>query len=385
MSTRKLYYEDPYLTEFSATVLTCEKADNGWWVTLDATAFYPEGGGQSWDTGTLGQTNILQVQEKEGRICHLCDDPLEIGAVVSGRVDMPPRFDQMQQHTAEHILSGLVYDAFGYQNSGFHMGKDVMEVDFDGIIPPEALPALEEKANRAIWENLPVSCAIPSPEGLAALTYRTKRPLPWPVRIVEIPGYDSCACCGLHVARTGEIGFIKILSCVKLRGGVRMEVVSGERAYRYMCAIWEQNRAVSQCLSAHMTQTGEAAQVLKDSLAAEKFRSNGLQEQLFKETAKHYTGKENVLLFSQNLTPSALRSLADAVAKECTGIAAVFSQNGDSWAYALVSNTREVASLGKEMATALSCRGGGKPNAQQGTVQASKEALTTFFQNTNLF
>ena len=385
MSTRKLYYEDPYLTSFSATVLSCTPTADGCWVTLDATAFYPEGGGQSWDTGTLDSAKVLKVLEKEETVCHLCDRPLEVGATVSGHVSMPPRFDQMQQHTAEHILSGLVFDAFGFQNSGFHMGNDVMEVDFDGIIPQKALPELEAKANRAIWENLPVSCTVPSPETLAKLTYRTKRALPWPVRIVEIPGYDSCACCGLHVAHTGEIGFIKILSSVKFRGGVRMEVVSGQRAYRYMTAIWEQNRTVSQCLSAHMTQTGNAAIALKDALAAEKFRANGLQEQLFAELAKSYRGKENVLHFAKDLTPAAVRSLADAIAAQCTGIAAVLSQNGESCSYALVSSTREVASLGKEMAQALSCRGGGKPNAQQGTIQESSEEIAAFFASTGLF
>lgn len=385
MSTRKLYYEDPYLTSFSATVIECIPASDGYWIALDSTAFYPEGGGQSWDTGTLDQAKVLQVQEKEETVYHLCDRPLKVGAAVLGNVFMPPRFDQMQQHTAEHILSGLIFDAFGYQNSGFHMGADVMEVDFDGIVPQEALPELEAKANRAIWENLPVSCTVPSPEDLPKITYRTKRELPWPVRIVQIPGYDSCACCGLHVANTGEIGFIKILSCVKFRGGVRMEVVSGQRAYRYMCAIWEQNRMVSQCLSAHMTQTGEAAMALKDALAAEKFRATGLQEQLFHEIAKRYQAAENVLHFAKDLPPAALRSLADAIAAQCTGIAAVLSQSGDTYSYALVSSTREVASLGKELAKALPCRGGGKPYAQQGTIQASREEIAAFFASTGRF
>ena len=232
METRKLYYEDCHLRSFSATVTGCEKTDQGYAVTLDATAFYPEGGGEAPDIGTLGGVNVLDVQEEDGQILHLCDGPLAIGETVDGEIDWARRFDLMQQHTGEHIVSGLLYDKFGYMNTGFHVGTDVMEVDFDGPVSPEALAEIELKANQAVWANIPLECWIPSPEELPTIFYRTKRALPWPVRIVRVPRYDSCACCGVHVKHTGEVGLIKILSCTPLRGGVRLEMVCGGRAYR---------------------------------------------------------------------------------------------------------------------------------------------------------
>ena len=209
---RKLFYENSHLQEFTATVTDCWQTEKGWIVTLDATAFYPEGGGQACDIGTLGGVRVLDVQERDGKILHLCDGALEVGVEVTGKIDWERRFDLMQQHTGEHIVSGLLHEKFGYHNTGFHVGNNVMEVDFDGPVSAEDLAQIERRANEAIWQNLPVKCWIPEPEELPQVTYRTKRELPWPVRIVQVPGYDSCACCGIHVARTGEVGMIKILS-----------------------------------------------------------------------------------------------------------------------------------------------------------------------------
>ena len=188
METRKLYYEDAHMRSFSATVIGCEKAENRYYVNLDATAFYPEGGGEACDLGILGGVNVLDVREKDGAIRHLCDGPLEVGTTVTGEIDWARRFDQMQQHTGEHIVSGLLHAKFGYMNTGFHVGRDVMEVDFDGPISPEDLAEIERKANEAIWANILLECWIPEKEELETVTYRTKRELPWPVRIVRVPG-----------------------------------------------------------------------------------------------------------------------------------------------------------------------------------------------------
>ena len=179
---RKLYYEDSHLTEFTARVTGCETCEKGCLVTLDATAFYPEGGGQACDVGTLGGVRVLDVRERDGDVVHLCEGPLTPGATVEGRVDRNRRFDLMQQHTGEHIVSGLLHEAFGYHNTGFHVGAEGMEVDFDGPIDPASLARIEEKANRAVWANLPLKCWYPAEEELPSIPYRTKRPLPWPVR-----------------------------------------------------------------------------------------------------------------------------------------------------------------------------------------------------------
>ena len=181
MQTRKLYYEDCHLQSFTATVTGCAETAKGYEVTLDATAFYPEGGGQACDLGTLGTARVLDVRERGEEIIHLCDSALTVGSTVEGTIDWNRRFDLMQQHTGEHILSGLIHRKYGYHNVGFHMGKQAMEVDFDGPIPPEELAQLEAEANRAVWQNLPIKHWYPEPEELKQVVYRTKRELPWPV------------------------------------------------------------------------------------------------------------------------------------------------------------------------------------------------------------
>ena len=378
---RKLFYEDCHLTRFSAQVTGCEKCEKGYLITLDATAFYPEGGGQACDMGTLGSVNVLDVREKEERILHLCDGPLTVGETVEGEINWERRFDLMQQHTGEHILSGLIHARFGYHNTGFHVGADVMEVDFDGPISPDELAQLEKQANEAVWQNAPVKCWIPSPEELAGVTYRTKRELPWPVRIVQVGDVDSCACCGIHVAYTGEVGLIKILSCVSLRGGVRLEMVCGGRAYRYMTEIFNQNRMVSQTFSAQILQTGEAAQKMQDALTKEKFRTTQLQKQVFSYLAAQYAGAENVLHFESDLEPAQVRELADCISRQISGFAAVFSETGSGFSYCLATQNGDLRTLGKEMTEALNGRGGGKPNFQQGNINSSKADIEGFFAN----
>ena len=380
--TRKLYYEDCHLQEFTATVTGCEPTEKGWQITLDATAFYPEGGGQACDLGTLGAVRVLDVREQGEEIIHLCDGPLPVGAAVTGSLDWDRRFDLMQQHSGEHILSGLVNRKYGFHNAGFHVGKEVMEIDFDGMIPPEDIPLLEEQANRVVWQNLPIRCHIPDPEALSQATYRSKRALPWPVRLVQIPDTDSCACCGVHVAQTGEIGLIKILSCVKFHQGVRLELVCGKRAWDYLQQVFSQNRQISQTLSAKPLETAGAVKKIQDTLSEEKFRSAGLQKQVFSWVAESYVNQNNVLHFAQALEPGQVRELADTIAGICTGWAAVFAPREGGYSYCLASRETDLRQLGKDMTATLNGRGGGKPNFQQGTVSADETAIRSFFENT---
>ena len=368
MKTVKLYYEDPHLRQFSARVLSCEAAKGGYLVTLDATVFYPEGGGQACDLGRLGDANVLDVQEKEDVVYHLCDKPLTVGETVDGSIDWDRRFDLMQQHSGEHIVSGIVHSMFGYHNVGFHVGSELMEIDFDGPISPEALQEIETKANRAIWENLPIECRYPSEEELPHTFYRTKKALPWPVRIVKIPGYDSCACCGVHVKSTGEIGLVKLVSCIKFHQGVRIELCCGSRALKLLQHIFEENRAVSQLFSAKMGQTGAAAQKMADALAAEKLRANKLQSSLFDRLAAEYAGKGNIWRFEKDLAPAQLRELADKIAERCGGWAAVLGGQEGAYSICIVSRAGEVKSIGEK----LGAKGGGKPGFFQGSVRAQK-------------
>ena len=381
METRKLFYEDSHLRSFSATVTECRPAEKGWEIALDATAFYPEGGGEAPDLGVLGGANVLDVQEIDGVIYHLCDASLEVGQTVTGQIDWARRFDQMQQHTGEHIISGLLHEKFGYMNTGFHMGADVMEVDFDGPVSWEDLMEIEKKANQAVWENIALECWIPDPEELTTVFYRAKRALPWPVRIVRVPGYDSCACCGIHVAATGEVGLIKIFSCVKFHEGIRLEMACGRMALAYMTAAFEQNRQVSQAFSARILETGEAARRMNDALSAEKYRSAGLQMQLHAQIAKSYVNQKDVVHFDATLKGTAVRELADKIAGSCRGFAAVFSGSDEAgYSYCLVSREVDLRPLGKDLAQQLKGRGGGKAECQQGSLKATEAEIRSFFE-----
>ena len=380
MQTQKLYYEDPEKRSFLATVTGCEAAKGGYLVTLDATAFYPEGGGQPCDLGRLGDVRVLDVREKDAEIYHLCEAPLEVGRQVMGMVDWDRRLDLMQQHTGEHMVSGVINQLFDAHNVGFHLGNDVITIDFDVPIPADALPMIEERVNRGIFADLPLRCWYPSPEELPSVRYRSKKELPWPVRIVQVPGYDSCACCGVHVKSTGQVGLVKLLSCVKFHQGVRIEMVCGGRAVALFSRIYEQNRLVSQAFSAKLLETGAAAQKMNELLAAEKFRATGLERQLFARIAGDYAGAGNVVHFEEAMEPGALRSLAEQIALQAGGRAAVLSPREDGgYNVVLAHPGADVAAEGKAMNQALNGRGGGKPGFFQGSLKADRAAIEAFF------
>ena len=381
MPTRKLYYEDCHMQQFTAAVTGCVQTQKGYEVTLTATAFYPEGGGQACDLGILGGVKVLDVKERGEDVIHLCDGPLTAGSEVDGQIDYDRRFDLMQQHTGEHILSGLIHEKYGYHNVGFHVGKQAMEIDFDGPIPVEELMELERKANEAVWQNLQVKCWYPSQEELPHVTYRSKRELPWPVRIVQVPGYDSCACCGVHAARTGEVGIIKILGAMKFHEGIRIEMLCGRRAYEFLGQVYDQNRLVSQAFSAKILQTGEAARRMNEQLNQEKCRAAALEKRVFASIAKSYENSGDVVHFEEGLTSQTVRELADAIAEVCGGIAAVFSGSDESgYSMCLIGKGLDVKPMGTALTKNLNGRGGGKPGSFQGSLKATRRDIETFFQ-----
>ena len=378
--TRKLYYEDCHMSHFQAQVTGCEKCEKGYEIRLDATAFYPEGGGQACDLGTLNGAQVLDVREREEEILHLCEAPLEVGSTVEGIIDYDRRFDLMQQHTGEHIVSGIINRRYGFHNVGFHMGSAMIEIDFDGVVPAEDLHSIEQEANSALWQNLPVRCWYPTEEELPHVFYRTKRALPWPVRIVQVPEFDSCACCGVHVARTGEVGLIKLFSVVPLRGGCRIEMSCGSRALKLLNQAFDQNRLVSQAFSAQWFETGEAARKMNEALSGEKFRMAQIQKRIFEMIAKDYVNFVDVVHFEPDLDSTQVRMLADAIAQRCDGTVAVFSgTEEEGYAYAMVDHKNDLRTFGKEMTAALHGRGGGKPNFQQGRVAAKRQEIEAFF------
>lgn len=379
METRKLYYADSHLKEFSAAVTECSETKGGWAVILEATAFYPTGGGQNCDLGVLGGANVLDVKEQGDAIVHLCDKPLEVGSVVTGIIDWTRRFDHMQQHSGEHMVTGLIHEKFGWHNVGFHMGENLVTIDFDGPVTWEDLMEIERRANQLIWENKPVHIWYPSPEELPNVRYRSKKALPWPVRIVEFYGADVCACCGTHVKYTGEIGLVKFVSCIKFKEGVRIEMASGGRAMSLFQNIFEQNRQVSQVFSAKILETGAAAQKFNEMLNQEKFRAVGLQRKVFAAIAESYAGSQQVLHFEDGLNPGQVRELADAIAEKA-GIAIVCSGTDDAgYSICIISKTADTRELGKAVNTTLNGRGGGKPGAFQGSIKATRSQIEDFF------
>lgn len=379
MDRSRLFYKDPYLSRFEAEVRSCEKGEKYFEVTLNETAFYPEGGGQPGDTGTLGDARVLDTRERDGSIVHFCDRPLEPGARVRGEIDFDRRFDLMQNHSGEHILSGIIYSRFGLHNVGFHMGAGVITIDFDGVIPDSALGEIERAANGAVWKNLPFEVSYPDEKTLETLHYRSKKELQGPVRIVTCRGYDACACCGTHVLRSGEIGLIKLLSCKSLRGGVRLEMTAGKRAYEYVNTVLEQNRETSVLLSAKPEETFHAVKRQFDELKGAKHRLYGLEEEQFGSIARQYEGTGDVLLFESEMPPDSVRRLCGKIASLCGGECRVFAGSDEAgYVYAAASPGADLSSWAKRFNSALNGRGGGKYGFVQGQLCATRREIENF-------
>ena len=378
--TKRLYYEDVYTREFHGEVRECRKAEKGYQILLDQSAFYPDGGGQPCDLGTLNGIAVTDVQEEGGELIHYTEKPLEPGTAVEGQIDWERRFDLMQQHSGEHMVSGLVHQAYGYQNVGFHMGSDVITIDFSGVLTKDQLAEIEEKTNEKIWENSAVKIFYPSEEERKSLPYRSKKELEGKIRLVEFPGADLCACCGTHVAHTGEIGMVKILGGENFREGVRVTMISGKRVLDYLNRIHEQNRRISVKLSAKTEETFQAV----DRLCEENYRLKGrvlhMEQELCRTEADRWEGAGSVLLFHEGLDADGVRRMADAVMQKCAGCCAVFSKNPDgTYKYAIGEKDGDLRQFVKEMNQALDGRVGGRPFFAQGSVKAEEEEIRRFF------
>ena len=378
--THRLYYDDSYISEFDAQTVSCTETDRGFEVVLNRSAFYPGGGGQPCDTGYIGGVRVSEAFVRSDDIVHITDAP--VSGNVRCEIDFDIRFRRMQNHTGEHIVSGLLCSTFGADNVGFHMGSDVITIDFSGMLDEKQMAEIEAKVNQIIWENQEVEIFYPTEEELKNLDYRSKKELSGWVRIVRFPGADTCACCGTHVTRTGEIGMVKLLSVVKFREGVRMEMLSGKRVLDYLNMVNEQNRQISVKLSAKMDKTASAVARLQDENFALKGRVHALEEEFIVGEAAKWKEKENVLLFQEGMEAGSVQKLTDAILQVCKGRCAVFSRNADgSYKYAMGEKDGDLRQFTKEMNAVLNGRGGGKPFFVQGSVQASEKEIRAFFEN----
>ena len=377
MTTEKLYYIDSHLFDFEATVLDCRQVEKGWAVILDRTAFFPEGGGQPADTGFIGAAPVRDVQERGGEILHFCGEALPVGAHLPCRVEREKRLVRMQNHSGEHIVSGLAHRLFGCENVGFHMGEDCMTIDFDRELSWQQLMEVETLANEAVRENLPVLCSFPEGEALEKLEYRSKLDLTENVRIVEIPGIDRCACCAPHVERTGEIGLIKILDAERHRGGVRLSLCCGMLALRDYRVKQENIAAISQALSAKRHETAGAVSRLLSEQQRSKERIAALSMELARLKAERCPVTEgNLCVFDNVLDEVALRELVNLLMEKCGGIAAAFS-GSDETGYRYIMGSRQVdlRRCAKEINRLIDGRGGGKPQMIQGSATADAERI----------
>lgn len=380
MDTVKLYYENAYTQDFTAVVQSCEAVKNGFAVTLDRTAFYPEGGGQPADHGTLGEARVLDVHEKNGVVTHLCDRALSVGAEVNGRIDWARRFDHMQQHSGEHIISGLLCSTFHCDNVGFHMGADVVTIDYNAPITWEQALEVERRANAYIWADHPIRIWYPSAEELAALPYRSKKELTGAVRITEFPDADRCACCGTHVTSSAQVGLLKLLSCQKFRDGVRLELLCGQRALDCLAAGWEQARQIGQALSVKPQSAFAAVSRLQEELLSLREKAARLEEADFAHVAAQYRGAGSVLHIAEPLDGDGARRLCDAIAKAAGGRCAVFAGQDGDYRYAVIESGGDLRQFIKDMNTALHGRGGGRDGFAQGSAACTAEEVRAFFQ-----
>lgn len=379
--TEKLYEQDSHRAEFRARVTECRSVDEGFEIVLDQTAFFPESGGQYGDRGSLNGIPVLDTKIRNGIILHKTAEPIPAGTEVEGRLNWELRFRRMQNHSGEHIVSGLVHKKYGFDNVGFHLGDGDVTLDFNGELNREQLREIEAEANGAVWSDIPLHIWFPDSSALERLNYRSKLELTENVRIVEIPGYDICACCAPHVNRTGEIGMIKILDFMRHRGGVRVHILCGRDALEDYDSRYGNTLEISGMLSAKQRETAEAVRRKCEELAELRQKLNEANRLVVRFKTECLPETEGNLCFiEENLDMLTLRELVNAGMQKCTGICGGFTGREGEWQYIIGSRTVDLRKASKEINAAISGRGGGKPEMIQGSSAAKREQLLHYFE-----
>lgn len=381
------------IKNFQAEVLSCSPLSEendintgiNYEVVLDRTAFFPEGGGQYADTGVLRLTDteirVLDVRERQGVVFHCTDRPAQPKTAVTGVLDFEERFSKMQQHTGEHIVSGIVNRHFGYRNVGFHLGNEAVTMDYDGPLTKEQLRMIEQEANQAVAEDIPIEVLYPTQTELDTITYRSKIEIEGQVRIVRIPGYDTCACCAPHVRTTGAIGIIKLTGAIHYKGGMRVNMLCGFRALKDYNRKEESVAAISGRLSAKQEDVVQAVCRLETEIAEQKEKIKRLQEQYLKLRLCEVTpDTPAVLLFEEELDPAAMRRFVNDAMEITEGICGVFvGSDKAGYRYVLGSTGRNITALAKEINQVCSGKGGGKPPMVQGSLTGKRKQIEKVF------
>ncbi len=374
--TQKLYYENQYIKDFTAEVVSCTQGKRGFEVILDKTAFFPEGGGQPGDTGFIGSARVIDTVEGGEDVIHICEEA--VSGTAECKIDFERRFLHMQQHTGEHVFSGIINSLTGFDNVGFHMGESAITVDFNGSVSAEILEKAEELSNEAIYKNIPVNNLCPTEQELAGYNYRSKKEIQGQVRLTLIEGVDLCACCGTHVAFTGEVGIIKVISVMNYKSGVRITLQIGKKALEDYCEKNKSVHGISALLKAKTDEIVPAVERVMAQMQELRYQYSLLKKELFAYKTKDIEG-EKCCMFDDGASADDARILGDMLADRVK-IAAAFSGNDtDGYKYAIVSRTEDVRSIGKELNAACNGRGGGKPDMVQGSVAATRAEIEKFF------
>jgi alanyl-tRNA synthetase len=377
------YYKDACCYSYETTVQDCfqEADENGekqWLVRLKDTIFYPEGGGQPADRGTLGDVNVFDVQRDDMGIVHYCDGPVEPGSVVRCEIDRERRRDFCRHHSGEHIISGLANSMYGCTNVGFHLNEEYMTLDFDQKLDDRQVAELEKEANQRVLANLPIEIEYYEDETDVPKDYRSKLSLRGKVRIVHIPGVDDCACCGTQCAFTGEIGLIKFIDHITMRGGSRLTAVCGERSYVDYVKRFDQSKAIGAMLSAPADELVSAIAQREKQYEDERQLTIQLRKQINQLYLQSVpTNAGNVLFLLSDSDQSGAKYLAKQLAAMISGVAMIFFPHPrtDGYMFIFTSSKDDAKKMSESLKERLGLKGGGHVHMVQGVTTATTKDI----------
>ena len=382
--TKRLYYDDAYLTEFDGRVVECVPADAGFRLRLDRSAFYPTSGGQPFDTGTLNGASVTDVfvGEQDHEVWHVTDRAFDVGEAVHGVIDWPRRFDHMQQHAGDHMIASALWRLLGGVTIGLHISGDVSTIDVampEGVtrIGPEDIRRVEADVNARVQRDVPVRCWFPDPEELKALPLRKPPTVSEHVRIVAIGEDEMVACGGTHPATAGQLGLVKILGVAPARGRMRVSFVAGMRALRDYQAMYDCAHEAAALLSTATDNLAAHVAAMQEALKAANLelnrlrRENALRElEAMVETAPRMPGGAAVIAHMLTGDANLVRDAASHLIKRPGVVALLGADAGEGRAVFVFARSADVdlhmGRLLSDAARPLGGKGGGRPDFAQG-------------------
>lgn len=378
MKTVKLYDENAFIKSFDATVLSCEKQGGKYAVILDKTAFFPEGGGQAADEGTLGGEQVLDVKITNGEIVHFTKNPLS--GEVHGELNWEKRFSRMQNHSGEHLLSGLIHKYTGADNISFSLTDTETTLAFNVPLSDELITQVEHEANEAVFKNVKISACYPSSQELEKIDYRSKLELSENVRIVTIEGVDVCACCAPHCESTGQIGLVKIVGSESYKGGTRLFINCGFRALEDYKKLLSQSKEISHLLCAKLDRLALAVERLKEEKEKTEYELVALKRKAIAEKIAQTESTEGNYICVCDFKGDDLRLFAEGLKEKVEGIILTLEGDDESgYRYVLTAKNKDISALVKKLNAALLGRGGGRDNMARGSYDAKLNEIKKFF------